>query len=350
MEGSATTGHSVQSYPRRLIAVPALQYLLWLATVALVCLSPTISVAEEPTDVRVGVLHSSLAAVLHAVALEEGYYAKNGLNVKQTYFNSGDGTAGAESLLRGGLDVYIGTLAEITRINAQAIEAHQAPPLAAVAAGNPSPSTLVLRDNIPFSSVSDLKGLKLGVSSLGSEHLVTFRYFLAEKGLTTEALGIQLVRVAGPDMPPALLSRQIDGFLHSEPTVTIAVLKAHGKVAMARTDFGAASNAPALGVIVSRSWAATHRPIVADVVHALWQATNDYPTLNKADVEKIFTDYIHADPEVVAAAYPNVDPRLYDLHKMADAHFQIDIPAMVKRGEVTVELKESDIFDFSYSP
>jgi ABC-type nitrate/sulfonate/bicarbonate transport system substrate-binding protein len=151
-------------------------------------------------------------------------------------------------------------------------------------------------------------------------------------------------------MPPALLSRQIDGFLHSEPTVTIAVMKAHGKIAMTRRDFGAEAKAPALGVIVARKWAAAHRPIVEDVIRALWRTTNDYPAMPRADVEKIFSDYIHSEPDVIAAAYPHVDPRLYDLREMADAHLQIAVSAMVQRGEVPAELKLADIFDLSFAP
>jgi ABC-type nitrate/sulfonate/bicarbonate transport system substrate-binding protein len=261
--GSLATNHSAQVRPKtRMFAPQGLRSAVWLAAVALVCIGPVMCRADEVTVVRIGVLHSSLVSVLHAVALANGDYGHNGLKVKETDFNSGDGSAGTESLLRGGLDVYIGTLAEITRIDAQAIAVHQSPPLAAVAAGNPSPSTLVLRDDIPFHSVADLKGLRLAVSSLGSDHLINFRYFLASKGLSTDSLGIRLVAIGGPDMPPALLSRQVDGFLHSEPTVTIAVLKAHGKVAMSRKDFGEAANAPALGIMVSRSWANTHRPVL----------------------------------------------------------------------------------------
>jgi len=336
--------------PARLVVPEVSRRRLLLTAVTIAGLEPATVRAEEPIDVRIGVLHSSLVSVLHALALSKGYYAREGLNVRETDFNSGDGTAGSESLLRGGLDVYIGTLAEITRINGQAIASQKPPPLAAVAAGNPSPTTLVLRDDIPFRSVTDLKGLRLAVSSLGSDHLINFRYFLSENGLTTDGLEIRLQRVGGPDMPPALLSRQIDGFLHSEPTVTIAVMKAHGKIAMTRRDFGAEAKAPALGVIVARKWAAAHRPIVEDVIRALWRTTNDYPAMPRADVEKIFSDYIHSEPDVIAAAYPHVDPRLYDLREMADAHLQIAVSAMVQRGEVPAELKLADIFDLSFAP
>jgi NitT/TauT family transport system substrate-binding protein len=305
--------------------------------------------ASEKDTVRVGVLRSSWLSVIHAVAMTDGYYDRHGLVVDETDFNSGDGTAGLESVLRGSLEIYIGTLDEITRVNAQAIAAHRPPPLAAIAAGNPSSSVLVLRQDIPYHALSDLKGKTIAVSSLGSGHLINFRYLLAQTGLTTDVLNLRLVRISAPDMPSALLTKQIDGFIHSEPTVTTAVIKAHGKIALQQSDFGAAGSAPALGVIALRSWVALHRATAAAVVAALWQASNDYENLPREDTEKIFADYLHVTPEVVSAAYSRVDPRLYDLRKMAEMHFKVTVPEMVRRGEVTVDLKPEDIFDFEFS-
>ena len=133
-------------------------YVLWLVLILSCIANPLTASANDATELRIGVLRSSLLAAIHAVALEDGFYARNSLAVKETDFDSGNGTAGFESVLRGDLDVYIGTLAELTRVDAQAIAAHQPPPLAAVAAGYPSPTTLVLRNDIAFNSVSGSKG------------------------------------------------------------------------------------------------------------------------------------------------------------------------------------------------
>jgi ABC-type nitrate/sulfonate/bicarbonate transport system substrate-binding protein len=267
----------------------------------------------------------------------------------ETDFVSGNGSDAIQALMRGQVDVYIGTLAELTRIDAQAIASHHPPPLVAVAAGNPGAATLVLRKDIPFHTLTDLKGLVIGVSSLGTGGLIPFRYLLAEHGLSTNSLNIRLVQVGGAEMPPALLTRQIDGFLHSELTAATAVLKAGGKIALSKSDFGAASAAPAVGVIVTRAWAAGHRSVVQKVVDTLEQASTDYPKMPKAQVLAEFADFISREPDVLEFAYTLVDPRLYNLHQMADAHFKTAIPAMQERGELTVDLSPDDLFDFSFS-
>jgi len=305
--------------------------------------------AANADTVRVGVLRSSLFTAIQGIARYGGYYQRRPLDMVETDFVSGNGSDAAQALMRGQIDVYIGTLAELTRIDAQAIAAHHPPPLVAVAAGNPGAATLVLRHDIPYHALTDLKGLVIGVSSLGTGGLIPFRYLLAENGMSTNSLGIRLVQVGAAEMPPALLTRQIDGFLHSELTAATAVLKAGGKVVLSKSDFGAASGAPAVGVIVTRTWAEAHRPIVQKVVDTLEQASLDYPKMPKDQVLAEFAEYINREPAVLELAYTLVDPRLYNLHQMADAHFKTAIPAMQERGEVTVDLSPDDLFDFSFS-
>lgn len=307
------------------------------------------ALAADKIPVRIGVLRSSFNTVIHGVAMQGGYYERNGLDVKSVDFRSGEGAPGIEALLRGDLDIYIGTPAETTRVDSQALEHDKAPPIVAVAAGNPGNTTMVLRKDLPFNSLEDLRGLRIAVSSLGSDHLIHFRYYLAEKGQTTTSLGIKLQPIGGSNMPPALLSNQIDGFLHSEPTVSIATLKANGKVVLRRNQFGGAAEAPSLAVSVARSYIASHRDIVQRVVTALEQASKDYPTMAKADVTKMFAEFERAEPPVLDLAYQNADPRLFDLRKMADAHFRVAVAAMRERKEVSTALKPEDMFDFSFA-
>jgi NitT/TauT family transport system substrate-binding protein len=322
---------------------------LVLAVPVVIAGAATRAIAADKTPLRIGVLRSSFNTVIHGIALRGGYYERNGLAVNSVDFRSGEGAPGIESLMRGDLDAYVGTPAETTRVDSRAIDQQKASPLVVVASGNPGNTTLVLRKDIPFTSLEDLRGLRLGVSSPGSDHLVHFRYYLSEKHLTTASLDLKLLPVGGSNMPPALLSKQIDGFLHSEPTVSIAVVKANGKVAMRRGQFGGAAEAPSLAVSVARPWVASHRDVVQRMVDALEQASIDYPKMPKSDVIRMFNEYERAEPEVLDLAYQNADPRLFNLHKMADAHWKVAVAAMREHKEVTPALKPEDMFDFSFS-
>jgi NitT/TauT family transport system substrate-binding protein len=306
--------------------------------------------AQTPSDIRIGVLRSGLFTVIHALALQGGYYRRNGLEPKVTELRSGDGMAGVESLLRGSLDVFIGTPVELTRVNAQAIAQSKEPPLAIVAAGAPNFTNLVLRKGIAYQNFTDLKGLRLGVSSPGSDHLVNFRHLLSEQGLTTEQLGIRILPLGSSNMLTAITSSQIDGFLHSEPTVSMALVKAQATLAISSKQFGVAGNSPGLSVNVARRWEQSHRENVERVVKSLWDASNDYKSMPEQKVLEVLQSYVSSEPEILALAYRNFDPCLHDLKQMADAWWKVNVSAMMQRGEVVASLKPTDIFDGINSP
>jgi ABC-type nitrate/sulfonate/bicarbonate transport system substrate-binding protein len=288
--------------------------------------------AETLAEVRIGVLRSGLFTVIHALALQGGYYQRNGVKPRVTELRSGDGMAGAESLLRGSLDVFIGTPVELTRVNAQAVAQSKDPPLAIVAAGAPNFTNLVLRKGIAYQSFSDLKGLRLGVSSPGSDHLVNFRHLLSEQGLTTEQLNIRILPLGSSNMLTAITSSQIDGFLHSEPTVSIALVKAQASLAISSKQFGIAGNSPGLAVNVARRWEQSNRENGGRVVKALWDASIDYGSMPKQKVLEVLQSYVPSEPEILARAYGNFDPRLHDLKQMADAWWKVNVSAMMQRG------------------
>src|SRR5690606_32878083 len=100
-------------------------------------------------------------------------------------------------------------------LNGVAVENKMTPPLVAVAIGTPGATHLVVSNDINYESLESLRGKTIGVSSPGSIHVVMFRHFLSGQGLTTDSLGMKIVRVGGSDMVPALVTGQIDGFLHS---------------------------------------------------------------------------------------------------------------------------------------
>ena len=131
--------------------------------------------------------------------------------------------------------------------------------------------------------------------------------------------------------------------------MSIAVVKANGKVAMRRGQFGGAAEAPSLAVTVARSWMTSHRDLVQRMVDAMEQASIDYPKMPKSDVIRMFNEYERAEPEVLDLAYQNADPRLFNLRKMADAHWKVAVAAMREHKEVNATLKPEDMFDFSFS-
>ncbi|MGV3651247.1 MAG: ABC transporter substrate-binding protein [Devosia sp.] len=320
------------------------------AALALVGLSTAAGFAQDKLPVRIGWLKASLTTIAQAIAEEEQLYDANGLAPTITAIQSGGNATGIEALLRGDFDVYFGAMSELARLNGVALEQGGQPPLAAVAIGTPGATHLVVGNDVPFETVEDLRGLTLGVSSLGSIHLVMFRHYLASQGLTTDSLGLTLLRVGASDMPPALLTGQIDGFLHSQPTPSVAEARGAGKVALAPQDMGEVGLSPTSAIMVRRDWAAANPETVTRVIATFRQASALFGTLPEDRLVAIAQAAIGSEEDLIRRAMTSVNPRLVDdFEAGADVYWRTEISAMKERGELIESFERQHMFDFSYA-
>src|SRR5262249_43092997 len=145
-------------------------------------------------------------------------------------------------LMQNQADFYVGSGPEAARIDSQAIDANQTPPILTVLGATFGSTNFVLKNELKGKDIKDLvsQPLKIGVSGPGSTHLLSFRKFLTDQKINEKDVKWQYVSMEAGNMVPALLSRQIDGFLHSEPTSSIATVNANAFLFMnaRRGDFG----------------------------------------------------------------------------------------------------------------
>src|SRR3954466_4571344 len=222
--------------------------------------------AKAADTVRFGVLHPNLTTVIHAIAKKTGAYGRNNLDVIETKFKSGQAVEGVEQLWRGRLDFYMGGAPEVPRLNSRLIESGRPAPLAVVSGANPGHTSLVLSTKLNPKTIEDVlrRPLRIAVSSLSSVHLAFFRgYLRTEKQLELDAIKWRFLGMEAANMLPALLTGQIDGFLHSEPTTTLAIINKSGQLFMqaARGDMG--PNPPPATLMSSRRDYLAKNPEVA---------------------------------------------------------------------------------------
>src|SRR5256886_5145749 len=223
-------------------------------------------IARSADTVRFGVLHPNLTTVIHAIAKKTGAYDKHNLNVIETKFKSGQTVEGVEQLWRGRLDFYMGGAPEVPRLNSRLIESGRPAPPAVVSGANPGHTSLVLSNKLQPKVIDEIlkAPLRIAVSSLSSVHLAFFRgYLRTEKQLELNAIGWRFLGIEAANMLPALLTGQIDGFLHSEPSTTLAILNKSGHLFMqaARGDMG--PSPPPATLMSSRRVYLTRNPDVA---------------------------------------------------------------------------------------
>jgi ABC-type nitrate/sulfonate/bicarbonate transport system substrate-binding protein len=329
---------------------PMLRYLA--ATAFFLMSLTTLAQAQDKPTIRLGVLYPNLVTVIHHIAKETGAYERAGVNVVERRFPSGQTVAGVELLLKGDLDLYIGAGPETVRANAQAIGIGQKPPLSVLNGANPGHTTFVLSNKIQAKSIEDLKGkhLRIAVSSPSSVHLALFRGFLRnEKHMTTDELGWRFLPVQAANMIPALLTNQIDGFLHSEPTPSLAVHNKAGWVCMYAKNGDMGPNPPpATFLSANRAWVAQHEDAVRRFMRAMQDANKTFETTPKEKMIPIINSWAKQDPELMELVYDRLSPEMSMSDAQAHRWWDIIGHTMVERGEIPASLKFEDVFDLHY--
>jgi NitT/TauT family transport system substrate-binding protein len=316
--------------------------------------TPYIARADVPDTVRFGVLHPNLTTVIHAIAKQTGAYERHNLNVVETLFKSGQTVEGVEQLWRGNLEFYMGGAPEVPRLNSRLIEAGSPPPLAVVSGANPGHTSLVLSNRLQPKTIDDIlnQPLRIAASSLSSVHLAFFRgYLITEKKLDPNAIAWHFLGIEGDNMVPALLSSQIDGFLHSEPTTTLAIINNAGHLFMqaARGDMG--PNPPPATLMSSRrDYIKDKNEIAKRFMLAIFDANATYAR-SPAAMTPVIAEWSGQDEKIITAAQERMNPTTSLTQAQAQKWWDFIGTAMVERGELSPKLKPfPDVFDLSLQP
>jgi ABC-type nitrate/sulfonate/bicarbonate transport system substrate-binding protein len=328
---------------RDLLALPAF--------LTLVTLDPRTGRAAD--RIRVGMLKPNIVTVIYWIAVKTGAFDKNGLDIAENPFPSGQTAAGIEQLLRGGIDFYLGASGEVAHANSRYLEAGKPVPLALIEGGISSGSFFVLQNSLRGKTLDELRGMKLriGLSNPSSYHLILFRAFLRERGMTTDNFAWEFLTLGGPEMLPAMVSHQLDGFMHDALTTTLAQRANAGFVFMSsnRGDMGEnAKHLPGTGVCGNRDFMQKNSDTTRRFTQALRDASAAYAAAPKAQMVAIMAEWSRQDPGVIDDMYGNFDPRVGLTPHAAQIWWDILGSAMLARGEISPKLTLNDVFDLHY--
>src|SRR5262245_58529572 len=311
-------------------------------------------VARAADTVRFGVLYPNLTTVIHAIAKKIGAYERHGLNVIETKFKSGQTVEGVEQLWRERLDFYMGGAPEVPRLNSRLIESGRPVPLAVVSGANPGHTSLVLSSKLQPKVIDEIlkTPLRIAVSSLSSVHLAFFRgYLRSEKKLELDAIGWRFMGIDAGNMLPALLTGQIDGFLHSEPTTTLAIVNKAGHLFMqaARGDMG--PDPPPATFMSSRRDYLKQKPDVAKrFMRAIFDANEAYARA-PGEMTALVAEWSGQEDKIVAAAQERMNPTTSLSQSQAQKWWDFIGSTMIARGELSPKLQPfADVFDLSLQP
>jgi ABC-type nitrate/sulfonate/bicarbonate transport system substrate-binding protein len=309
-------------------------------------------IARAADTVRFGVLHPNRTTVIHAVAKKTGAYGRHDLDVIETKFKSGQTVEGVEQLWRGRLDFYMGGAPEVPRLNSRLIEGGRPAPLAVVSGANPGHTSLVLSSKLQPKVIDEIlqQPLRIAVSSLSSVHLAFFRgYLRTEKRLELDAIKWRFMGIEAANILPALLTGQIDGFLHSEPTTTLAIVNKSGHLLMQAAHGDMGPDPPPATLMSSRRDYLRQNPDVAKrFMRAIADANAAYARAPD-EMTSVIAEWSGQDDKIIHAAQDRMNPTTHLTQAQAQKWWDFIGSTMVERGELSPMLKPfPDVFDLSF--
>ncbi|RZA29666.1 MAG: ABC transporter substrate-binding protein [Lysobacteraceae bacterium] len=213
------------------------------------------------------------------IKVEERVFAK-GLDVMQ-------------AIIAGELDV--GATASEAAISGRAGGA----PIVVVAGFARGGARLVARPELGIRSVAQLKGRRVGVTR-GAIQEVLLMAQLAKHGLkadTSPGKDVQLVYLAYPDLNQALLGKQIDAMMQSEPQSSQAINKGFGLEVLKPYDTPIGE--PVRTMVMTEKFYRERRPVAEKFMRCFVEATRtfiDSPSVAEKYVrETIFKNQITAE-------------------------------------------------------
>jgi len=244
------------------------------------------------------------------IKVEERVFAK-GLDVMQ-------------AIIAGELDV--GTTASEAAISGRAGGA----PIYVVAGFAKGGARLVARPDANIRSVRDLKGKKVGVTRGGIQEVLLMAE-LQKAGLTSAPApgkDVQLVFLAYADLNQALMGKNIDAMMQSEPQSSQAINKNFGVEVIKPYDTPIGE--PIRTMVMTEKFYTTHRPVAEKFMRCFVQATSAFlqdPALAEKYVrETVFKGQITKDD------YQDAIGNSMFTYDITPEHIQVTTDIMAKTG------------------
>jgi NitT/TauT family transport system substrate-binding protein len=240
-----------------------------------------------------------------------------------------------ESTFAKGLDVMQAMIAGELDVGATASEAAvsgraKGVPIYVVAGFASGGARLVARPDAGIKTIKDLKGKKVGVTR-GSIQELLLAAELAQNGLTSaDAPGkdITLIYLSYPDLNQALLGKNVDAIMQTEPQASQALNKGFGIEILKPYDTPIGS--PIRTLVMTEKFYKERRPLAEKFMRCFVEASKAFID-NKALAEKYVTQTLFKG-QITSADFNDAignSPYSYDI---TPAHIQVTTDIMFKQG------------------
>jgi NitT/TauT family transport system substrate-binding protein len=260
-----------------------------------VLLLPGVPAGADKKPLRIAYLQSDIHHLPCWVALEKGFYAREGLEVEVAgVFKAGPELMSA--FAAGALDAgYVGEAPATTAV------ANKAARVVVLAQVNTEGSALVVGKDGPLKTVADLAGKSVAIPGHA-----TVQDFLLKKALKLHKLesgAVRTIVIKPPEMIGALRTGQVDGFIAWEPYPAKAGTLETGRVLASSRDIW--KDHPCCVLAVDGKFLAAQPDQARRLVRAHVKAT-DFIHQNREEALKVGVKYTGMDEKTVNLAMQNV--------------------------------------------
>ncbi|MGB6534968.1 MAG: ABC transporter substrate-binding protein [Xanthobacteraceae bacterium] len=311
------------SSPRRAAA----KAIITAIAAALLLLGPLIARALAADLVRVGNVGAvAFSFVPTNVGKEAGIFARNGLDIQISGF-AGDAKL-QQAMAAGAIDVGLGSGPGMAFIA-------KGSPVKAIAAiaGPPLIFALVVRTDGSVRTIDDLKGRKVGISTVGSAtswlmHEVSRQQGWGLDGFEQVPIGDNAARLA------ALKAGSIDGCVVDIGSALNFAQRDDGRILM---HFGKVAKNFIMHVIFATDQAMAQKPADLRAFVKGWFESVAYMRAHKGRTVRIAMTVMHTDAKTTGAIYDELMPMF-----TGDGHFDAKALAVLRRSFVEMKILPSE--------
>ena len=251
---------------------------------------------DKDSSIRLAYLQSDLHHLPAFVALEKGFYRREGLTVEV----SGIFKAGPEMMSgfsAGSIDVgYVGLAPAVVAV------ANKTAALQVLAQVNKNGSALVIKKGAPFKQIAELQDRIVAIPGHA-----TIQDFLLRKAFFNSGISgndTTVITIKPPEMISVLDAGQIDAFIAWEPYPSLAITRGKGRVLTYSKDIW--PDHPCCVLVVDSTFF-KNNPEKAEALHKAHLTSLEYIKNNPEDTLRIGIKYTAMDKTTVEIALNNID-------------------------------------------
>jgi ABC-type nitrate/sulfonate/bicarbonate transport system substrate-binding protein len=258
------------------------------------------------------------------IGVDRGAFAREGLDVEPTDF--GGGAKLQQAMVAGAVDIAVTAGTDF------AFVAKGAPERGVAAMGNHPPLGLVVPYDSPAKTGADIKGKRIGVTTVGSLTEWLARRYSMQQGWGPDGLVIAAIGSDLQNQVALMSTGQVDGLVAPVGLGLQLELQKRGRLLFSSFDIGAEFLAEA--IFASKPLIASNPGAVRHFLKA-WFDNMDWMRAHKTETVEMARHYTGYTPEVEAEEYDLVMPRF-----SSDGKFNAD--ALKQLAQSFLDMKVFD--------